>query len=236
MRGSNDRRVAAATKATGKAAEYWRREGAVDGAAWRSAHPAGTVRALSDYAQRAWADKVSRQAAAGSADRLRLYRYGAAYAAGIRQGSGMQMHDELLPLQGSASAVLYADGSTASLQAVLAELERLPLREIVVVLGANAEPMLKTLLSHPRVVVFHSPDGYKSPHAARAAGAKLTGADSVLFADGAKPCPARLLGAMLVRADAGTDAVLCDRTTQEGAFDRRGRRFLAAGISQCFSW
>lgn len=237
-RGRNYRRVAASTAtATGKAAERWRREGAVDGAAWRSAYPAGTVEALSDYAQRAWTEKVSRQADIGSADRLRLYRHGAAYAAGIRQGSGMDMREELLALQGSASAVVYAEGSAARLQAVLAELERLPLREIVVVLGAGAEPMLETLLSHPRVVVVHSPNGYESPHAARAAGARLTGADSVLFADGAKPCPARLLGSLLVRTDAGTDAALSDRTTQEGAFYRRGeaswlREFLNVSLDR----
>ncbi|MFC3800544.1 hypothetical protein [Cohnella sp. GCM10012308] len=220
---------------------HWRREGAVDGAAWRSAHPEGTVEALRDYAQRAWAEKAGRHAGAGAeagaADRVPLYRYGPAYAAGIRQGAGMEMQSELLPLQGTASAVLYANGRAAQLQAVLAELERLPLQEVVVVLGTEAEPMLETLLSHPRIVVVHSPQEYESPHAARAAGARLTGADTVLFADGAKPCPARMLGALLVRADAGKDVVLSDRTSHEGSFDRRGeaswlREFLNVSLGR----
>ncbi|MDI4644388.1 hypothetical protein [Cohnella hashimotonis] len=222
---------------TGKDAMHWRHEGAVDGAAWRSAHPDGTLEALSDYAQRTWAEKANRHAEAGAAGRMRFYRYGPAYAAGIRQGTGMAMQRELLPLQGSASAVLYANGRAAPLQAVLAELERLPLQEIVVVLGADAEPVLETLLSHPRIVVVHSPAGYESPHAARAAGARLTGADTVLFADGAKLCPARLLGALLVRTDAGTDAALSDRTSHEGSFDRRGeaswlREFLNVSLGR----
>lgn len=120
---------------------------------------------------------------------------------------------------------------------MLSELERLPLQEIVVVLGAGAERTLETLLSYPRVVAVHSPAGYVSPHAARAAGARLTGADAVLFADGAKPCSAKLLGALLVHADAGTDVVLSDRTTQEGAFNRRGaeswlREFLNVSLGR----
>lgn len=231
------RKAAVAERTSDNAAARWRRDGEMDGTAWRSAHPTGTVEALGSYAQRTWTEKTSRQAAASVADAQRLYRYGADYAEGIRRGSGLEMDGVLLPLRGSAAAVLYAEGRASLLPAVLSELERLPLQEIVVVLGAGAERALETLLSHPRVVAVHHPVGYESPHEARAAGARLTGADSVLFVDGAKPCSARLLGELLILADAGTDVVLSDRTTHEGAFVRRGsaswlREFLNVSLGR----
>lgn len=220
-----------------KAVARWQREGVADGAAWRSAYPAGTEDELSAYVQRAWTKKIlGRVAAPGKAEHRRLIRWGTAYAAGIGQGSGLAPRCVPIPLRGTAAAVVYAsDGE--GLPAVLDELERLPLREIVVVLGTAQHPGFEALLSRPRVVTAYSPNVYANPHAARAAGARLTGADMVLFADGAKPCGSRLLGQLLLEADTGAGAALSDRTVREGSFNRRGeaswlREFLNVSLGR----
>jgi len=208
-------------EASDKSAVRWQREGVMDGAAWRSDHPAGTEDELSAYMQRTWTEKVlGRKAALGKAERRSLLRWGSAYAAGIGQGSGMTPRCVPIPLRGTAAAVVYApDGER--LPAVLDELERLPLREIVVVLDAAQQPALEALLSRPRVVIAYARNFRGDPHKARAEGAKLTDADTVLFADSARPCSSRLLGQLLLEADAGAEAALSDRTVREGSFDRR---------------
>lgn len=218
---------------------HWMREGAADGVAWRAAHPEGSEAQLRDDAHRMWRDRAERLLAnAGRPQRPRLQRYGSAYAAGIRQGSGMEARFEPLLLNGSASAVVYAAAGTERLAAVLDELAMLPLEEIVVVLDDTApQPWAEALLRRPRVVAAYAPGVYADPHAARAAGARLTGADTVLFADGAAPCAARQLGVLLQTADAEADVSLSDRTAREGLFDRRSeaswlREFLNVSLGK----
>ncbi|MEK0316970.1 hypothetical protein [Cohnella sp. 56] len=218
---------------------HWMRAGAADGAAWRAAHPEGSEAQLRDDAHRMWRDRADRLLAnAGRPLRQRLQRYGSAYAAGIGQGCGMEVRFEPLLLNGSASAVVYAAAGAERLAAVLDELALLPLEEIVVVLDdAAPQPWAEALLRRPRIVAAYAPGVYADPHAARAAGARLTGADTVLFADGAGPCAARQLGLLLQTADAEADVALSDRTAREGLFDRRSeaawlREFLNVSLGK----
>lgn len=224
-----------------KASALWQREGLADGAAWRAAHPEGTEAQLAEEARRSWQERAGPLLAAGAggkAFRRRLQQYGLAYAAGLRQGSGMRLAFEPLPLRGTASAVVYAPpGGELRLRATLDELERLPLEEIVVVLDDRVRPLLVELAGRPRILAAYRPGIYSSAHAARAEGARLTGADHVLIVDGEQPCSARQLGALLLAADAGADVVLSNRSARERLFHRRGeaawlREFLNVSLGK----
>ncbi|WP_221469615.1 family 2 glycosyl transferase [Cohnella nanjingensis] len=146
---------------------------------------------------------------------------GLAFARGIRDGSGLAVALMPLALRGRAAAVVSAGSDPDALRSTLEQLSALPLEEIVVVLGEAPEALWFAARQHPNAVVTHVPQTL-DPGIGRALGAKLTGEDIVLFADGSMPVPAVALASFLWRCDGGMDAALNDCASRDRLFHQRG--------------
>ncbi|CAM4013531.1 hypothetical protein COLU111180_19540 [Cohnella lubricantis] len=217
-----------------------RREGEAAGAAWRSEMPSGSLQQLKQLIQRQWASRWSQ--ARGQLRRLdwrSIWSQSQAFGEGALQGAGFSGGRGFtpLPLQGSAAAVMYADPSSgAALPAVLGELIRLPLAETILVAGDVPEEFLLQARSHEHVTIASLAEEIDAD-VGRALGAKLTGADIVLFVDARKPVSAELLARFLWACDEGLDVALNDLADSRKMFQERSplawlREFLNATLGR----
>jgi len=200
----------------------WHDAGFLSGVAWRTAYPAAGVDdakfALHDHVNRAFAPGGEDGAAPGK----RAETSGAvcAYAEGFMRGTGFSFSFEPVPLRGTASAVVCAGPNEAALEAVLTQLDRLPLREWIVVVPEQARTAQEIAARYARSVVVRT-DGWTGGAAGCALGAERTGADIVLFVDGEQPAPAETLVRFLRAVDGGMDAALNARASGIAKFHQR---------------
>jgi len=139
----------------------------------------------------------------------RMKRLSEAYAQGYSDAAGRKDRGIPLPLRGSAAAVVCASSEEDSIDAVLRELERLPLRQIIVVLNGCRDRSYALARKHRRVTVAYYPD-LLGHDVGRSLGAKLAEADIVLFCDGDMAIAAEDLAPFLYAVDAGCDVALND--------------------------
>jgi len=201
----------------------WRDLGFRSGSAWREAHPAAAAEearaALHDHVNRAFArggegENANGKPAGAMPAVIRTY------ADGFMRGAGFSLPVEPVPLNGTASAVVIAGWNEAALDAVLGQLERLPLREWIVVIPEHATTAREVAERHARSVILPAGE-WTGGAAGRALGAARTGADIVLFVDGEQPAPAGELARFLRAVDGGMDAALNARPSGIAKFHRR---------------
>lgn len=202
--------------------ERIRREGEAAGAAWRSEAPRGTLRELKSHIQQLWTSRLSDvRERSQSLGWPGLWSQSKAFGDGAMSAAGFGGGFAPLPLQGSAAAVLYADASSEpALGAVLAELDRLPLAETIIVAGDVPEGWLSQARRHEQATIACFSERI-DPDVGRALGAKLTGADVVLFVDARKPVPAETLARFLWECDGGLDVALNDLSDGKRTFHHR---------------
>lgn len=200
------------------------------GQRWRKRHqdphsnPAG---ALKTSLQSSWNRKAAKLAGSRASWPV-LLRLGKRYAAGYSRGAGAAAGDFIpIPLQGTASAVVFARSDADPLPGVLRQLSRLPVSEIVVVLATPPASLHGRDSSEPRLKVHYRP-GIANPNVGRALGASLTGADTVLFADGGIPARAEGLARFLWECDRGKDVALNDVSGKIDLFYKRNSVFRLA--------
>ena len=115
----------------------------------------------------------------------------------------------LLPLAHSAAAVVSASDEEKTLGAVLNELSRLPLQEIIVVLNGCSDNSYALAREYPLVTIIYEPERV-GHDVGRAIGAQMTTADTVLFTDGDMVIKAEQLAPFLYAVDTGVDMALND--------------------------
>lgn len=134
--------------------------------------------------------------------------YSDAFGYAFRQ-TGKGQARALIPmyLKGRAAAVVCARSEGDRLKAVLMQLERLPLEEILVILNGCEDHSYQIARQHERctVVYFKKPLGHD---VGRSIGASLTAADIILFTDGDMVISAEELAPFLYAVDSGVDVAL----------------------------
>ncbi|WP_405153837.1 glycosyltransferase [Paenibacillus sp. FSL K6-0108] len=132
---------------------------------------------------------------------------GKAFMQGYAQAAGRSLNIIPLALNKPAAAVVCACNEELTLGQVLVQLKRLPLTDIVVVLNGTTDNSLAQVLEHPGITLVYEPD--RTGHdVGRALGAKMTGAETLLFVDGDMVVPAEQLAPFLYAVDRGDDVAL----------------------------
>lgn len=130
-----------------------------------------------------------------------------------RRGYNMIAKEPLLgiplPLQGTVSAVVSACNEEKTIAAVISELSRLPIREIIVVLNGCKDRSYHSIGRNDRVIVVYYPKRL-GHDVARGIGASMATGDAVLFTDGDIVLDAEDLAPFLLGIDKGADIVLND--------------------------
>ncbi|RED57095.1 hypothetical protein DFP95_1116 [Cohnella lupini] len=211
--------------------------GASDGKAWRespssSDDPLGIGEAI----HRQWSRRFHEPARHKNAAWSNILQSGKNYAAGFIQGAGQPTAITPVPIRRKASAVLCAGASETALQEVLAQLETLPLQEIVIVLGDPTERMFNLGRTRRNTVIASLSNSVDSD-VGRALGAKLTGVDTVLFVDGEHAVHADILARFLWECETNCDIALNDLSARMGLFHQRDRvdrfhEFLNASLNR----
>ena len=116
-----------------------------------------------------------------------------------------------LPLQGTASAVISVSNEERTLPAVLTELRKLPLQEIIVVLNGCTDGSFAAIKRDHRVSLFSFPQRLGHDVSRALGGAVATG-DIILFSDGDMALPAEDLAVFLIAVDLGVDIALNNLT------------------------
>ncbi|MEG6589481.1 glycosyltransferase family A protein [Paenibacillus barengoltzii] len=142
------------------------------------------------------------------------YRRGYAHAAGL---SKMWIP---LPLKGRASAIVTASNEEQTLPAVLAELRKLPLHEIIVVLNGCDDASFTVVDRDPRITRLSFPERL-GHDVGRAIGAAIATGDILLFTDGDMCVDAEDLAAFLIAIDRGEDLALNDLTPHLPPFSQQ---------------
>lgn len=145
---------------------------------------------------------------------------GRMFIQGYAKSSGRTPEIVPLPLRHVAAAVVCACNEERTIGQVLAQLKRLPLRDIVVVLNGTTDNSLECVLQHTGITLVYEPD--RAGHdVGRALGAKMTDAETVLFVDGDMVLPAEQLAPFLFAIDSGQDVALNDLTSLLPQFSRQ---------------
>lgn len=182
---------------------------------WRAGQLAGSqfkaeVDILNKHASDAWhnhAATLPEQTSFAAA-----LQAGRAFIQGYAKSAGCVPEIVPLPLRHVAAAVVCACNEEHTLGQVLVQLERLPLRDIVVVLNGTTDNSLERVLQHRGITIVYEPD--RAGHdVGRALGAKMTDAETVLFVDGDMVVPAEQLAPFLFAIDRGQDVALNDLTS-----------------------
>jgi len=140
-----------------------------------------------------------------------ILRISTAFAHGYAAGDNLLRHYIPLPLRRTTAAVVVASNERRTLNAVLAQLMRLPFGEIVVVLNGCSDGSFTAMEHDPRLIKLNYPERL-GHDVGRALGAAVTIKDTVLFVDGDMALPAEDLGAFLVAVEQGSDVALNDIT------------------------
>jgi len=206
--------------------ESWHLRGFRDGAAWRAAHPDAAAEdmreALQSHLRTAFPPAAPPSALRGASGAERILRAARRYGDGFMNGAALSAPVVPVPLQGTAAAVVCAGPDEGALRAVLEQLERLPLREWVVVLFGDARPASDVAGRFARSVIVHA-EGPPNRDVGLALGAGRTRADIVLFVDGEQPVPAETLARFLLACDRRLDVALNSRLSEAVKFHRRSQ-------------
>lgn len=132
-----------------------------------------------------------------------------AYRRGYADAAGLSEPWIPLPLNGSASAIVTASNEEKTLPAVVAELRKLPLREIIVVLNGCSDGSFTAVDRDPRVLRLSFPERL-GHDVGRAIGAATASGDILLFTDGDLCVAAEDLAVFLMAVDRGEDLALND--------------------------
>lgn len=132
-----------------------------------------------------------------------------AYRRGYADAAGMSALWIPLPLNGSASAIVTASNEEKTLPAVVAELCKLPLQEIIVVLNGCNDGSFTAVDRDPRITRLSFPERL-GHDVGRAIGAAAASGDILLFTDGDLCVAAADLAAFLIAVDQGEDVALND--------------------------
>lgn len=123
-----------------------------------------------------------------------------------------------LPTEKSAAAVIHAATGHPAISAVLEQLGRLALDEIIVVAGGLPDDQRRLIREHPAgPVLIHYPEplGYG---AGRAVGARFAAADVVLFLEEHEPVRAEQLLPFITAIAKGNDLAISAMPGQQGPF------------------
>ena len=112
----------------------------------------------------------------------------------------------------SAAVVVSVCNEQDTIGAVLHELEKLPLSQIVVVLNGCTDHSFQISRKSPKAVIIHYPEPI-GHDVGRAVGTKLTNAEIVLYIDGDMVVSAKELMPFLIAVDRGVDVALNDITS-----------------------
>lgn len=165
----------------------------------------------------------------------RNYRILAAgFLRGYRRGLGWKAGDFVpLPTIKSVSAIVNTVGAGGPVTAVLDQLERLPLDEILVVMSGEVEHTWQNVAAHPAMptlVYIPEPLGYD---AGRAVGAKLAASDIILFLDGESPVRAERLLPFIDSISRGSDLALNNTAQFMGSFNSWPREAMVKEFLNC---
>ncbi|WP_110944970.1 glycosyltransferase family 2 protein [Paenibacillus phocaensis] len=132
-----------------------------------------------------------------------------AYRRGYAGAAGLRAPWIPLPLHGSASAIVTASNEEKTLPLVIAELRKLPLQEIIVVLNGCDDGSFAAVDRDPRIMRLSFPERL-GHDVGRAIGAAAATGDILLFTDGDLCVAAEDLAVFLLAIDRGDDLALND--------------------------
>ncbi len=183
----------------------------------RGTHAAGKQAAA---ASRAWARWWNGRSRSGPG---KVYlQHARSFMLGYAKASGLPVSRRLpLPTERSVAAVIHAASGHPSISAVLEQLGRLALDEIIVVAGGLTDDKRRLIREHPAgPVLVHYPEslGYGG---GRAAGARFAASDIVLFLEEHDPVPAEQLLPFIASIAKGNDLAVSAMPGQQGPFGGR---------------
>ncbi|MBP1966983.1 glycosyltransferase family 2 protein [Paenibacillus aceris] len=144
-----------------------------------------------------------------------------AYLAGYCAQAGIDKPDGVLvPTLKSLSAVVTVFNEGSTIASVLEQLQRLPMKEIIIVVNGSTDNSFSISRQCPLATVVHYPDSV-GHDVGRSIGARLVTADMVLFIDGDIPVKAVQLAPFIRAIDRGADVALNDMTPFIGQFAYR---------------
>ncbi len=144
-----------------------------------------------------------------------------AFLEGYCSQLGMAKPDwALMPTNQSIAAVVTAFNEEKTIESVLNQLQRMPVREIIVVVNGSTDSSFALARRSPRATVVHYPNSL-GHDVGRSIGAKLSSSDMVLFIDGDIPIKVEQLVPFIRAIDRGADVALNDMTPHIGPFFTR---------------
>jgi len=141
------------------------------------------------------------------------------FAEGFGRGWNLENY-VWLPTQKRVSAVLTVMNEKDTIPSVLAQLSRIPLHEIIIVVNGSTDGTLEVIRRSSQAIIVH----YSEPlghDVGRAIGAKLAEADILLFLDGDFPIMAEQLMPFVDAIEQGYDLALNDLSPYIGVFAHR---------------
>ncbi|OPA80618.1 family 2 glycosyl transferase [Paenibacillus selenitireducens] len=118
------------------------------------------------------------------------------------------------------SVILSAQNEEDSIGAVLSEVSRLPIQEIIIVLNGCTDGTYGIARTYPLAKIIHYPDPI-GHDVGRAIGAKMASSDILLFVDADIPITAQDLMPFVQAIHQGVDVALNDINPYLSTFDRR---------------
>ncbi|WP_433943969.1 glycosyltransferase family 2 protein [Paenibacillus sp. SN-8-1] len=125
-----------------------------------------------------------------------------------------------VPVRRSTSAVVTVCNEAQTISAVLSELAKLPLCEIIVVLNGCRDGSFAEVRKHKGVTLVHFPERL-GHDVGRSLGAAAAKGDILLFTDGDLVIPAEELAAFIYEVDQGADLALNNITPQLPVFSKQ---------------
>lgn len=126
----------------------------------------------------------------------------------------------LVPTRQSIGAVITVSNEEKTIARVLNALERMPMKEIIVVINGSTDNSVHIAKQCPKATIVHYPN-LVGHDVGRSIGAKLSTADMVLFLDGDIPIQTEELVPFIRAIDQGWDIALNDISPYIGLFTHR---------------
>ncbi|BFT75019.1 glycosyltransferase family 2 protein [Paenibacillus sp. P36] len=144
-----------------------------------------------------------------------------AFLEGYSEKQGMPTPNlVLVPTRQSIGAVITVSNEEKTIARVLNALERMPMKEIIVVINGSTDNSVHIAKQCPRATIVHYPN-LVGHDVGRSIGAKLSTADMVLFLDGDIPIQTEELLPFIRAIDQGWDVALNDISPYIGLFTHR---------------
>lgn len=222
------------------AASIWYSAGATDAARWLElrGEAAATSADTKQTLHRMWSERYygsDKNALMGRAWK-QLLTSGRHYAAGFMRHCARDVPVVPVPLRGTAAAIVCVTTMDGALHRVLRELDALPLHEVIVIACGISQPVATSAPVHPTASFIFAPEVADSD-VGRALGARLAGADTLLFVSGEQPAPASVLARYLWECDGRADIAISDLPLRNILFRDRGsiaqlQEFLNASLNR----